>query len=229
MPNTPETRNTLFPVFLKLEKLNLLLVGGGNVACEKLTAILGNCPQARIKVVSIDLNTEMQQMLEDHKIPFSLRAFQESDCMGMDLAVIAIDDPQISAAIYESCRKQSVLSNVADKPALCDFYLGSIVQKGSLKIAISTNGKSPTIAKRIKETLQEAIPAEMENVLANLQIIRGRLGGDFQHKVKMLNEITSGLASGKDAVPIPGKGKYRSLSLAFLILGLIAGYFLAKI
>jgi siroheme synthase-like protein len=82
------------------------------------------------------------------------------------------------------------LINVADTPELCDFYLGSIVQKGHLKIAISTNGKSPTIAKRIKQVLQEAIPDSLNEVLDKLQIIRDRLKGDFSEKVKQLNQIT---------------------------------------
>jgi uncharacterized membrane protein YfcA len=81
--------------------------------------------------------------------------------------------------------------NVADKPDLCDFYLGSIVKKGSLKIAISTNGKSPTIAKRLRETFTEVIPDEMDLVLDNMQHIRHQLTGDFNYKVKELNKITT--------------------------------------
>jgi siroheme synthase-like protein len=85
--------------------------------------------------------------------------------------------------------------NVADTPDLCDFYLSSIVQKGNMKIAISTNGKSPTVAKRIREVLSEMIPDEMEEVLASLGEIRNRLRGDFSEKVRELNKITSVLVN----------------------------------
>jgi uncharacterized membrane protein YfcA len=84
---------------------------------------------------------------------------------------------------------------VADTPDLCDFYLGSIVQKGSLKIAISTNGLSPTIAKRMKEVINDMIPYEMENVLQNLSTLRQRMNGNFEEKVKQLNDLTKMLVS----------------------------------
>jgi len=72
--------------------------------------------------------------------------------------------------------------------------LGSIVQKGNLKIAISTNGKSPTIAKRVKELLNETLPDEIDELLGNMQLIRNKMGGDFAEKVKQLNEITKKLS-----------------------------------
>jgi siroheme synthase-like protein len=87
------------------------------------------------------------------------------------------------------------LINVADKPELCDFYLGSIVTKGNLKLAISTNGKSPTVAKRLKEVFHELLPDELEEVLDNLQQIRNKLKGDFANKVQQLNELTKVLIS----------------------------------
>ena len=76
---------------------------------------------------------------------------------------------------------------------LCDFYLGSIVQKGSLKIGISTNGQSPTAAKRIKEMLNESLPDELDELIQNLQLVRNQLQGDFKQKVIQLNEITKSL------------------------------------
>ena len=81
---------------------------------------------------------------------------------------------------------------------LCDFYLGSIVQKGDLKIAISTNGKSPTLAKRLKEVFNESLDEkELQDAMANLNKFRNRLKGDFSNKVKQLNEITSVLVNKK--------------------------------
>jgi len=78
-------------------------------------------------------------------------------------------------------------------PGLCDFYLGSIVRKGDLKIAISTNGKSPTFAKRMREYLEEAIPDNVQQLMNNLNALRNKLKGNFSDKVKMLNELTSSL------------------------------------
>jgi len=89
------------------------------------------------------------------------------------------------------------LVNIADKPALCDFYLGSIVQKGDLKLAISTNGKSPTVAKRLKEVLNESLPAEIDTTLQQIAELRKTLSGDFTDKVKKLNEVTAVLVDKK--------------------------------
>ena len=191
---SPQSSNTLFPVFLKLEKLNVLLVGGGNVALEKLGALLGNCPEARIKLVATEISGEVRAVLSTNLIPFEERPFSQDDLDNIDLAIIAVNDPDASSAIYQQCRERKVLTNVADKPHLCDFYLSSVVQKGNLKIAISTNGKSPTVAKRVKEVLNETFPDEIEAILTNMQKIRNSLTGDFSEKVKQLNEITEILA-----------------------------------
>ncbi|MGB8191711.1 MAG: TSUP family transporter, partial [Chitinophagaceae bacterium] len=95
-------------------------------------------------------------------------------------------------------KQHGKLVNVADKPELCDFYLSSIVQKGNLKIAISTNGKSPTLAKRLKEIFNEALPDKLDDVLNNLHIIRNKMNGDFAAKVKKLDRITRVLATGDE-------------------------------
>ena len=86
----------------------------------------------------------------------------------MDIVILATDNPSLHETIKKLAEEKGILVNVADTPDLCDFYLGSIVQKGNLKIAISTNGKSPTAAKRIKEVLHHALPGELDEVIENL-------------------------------------------------------------
>jgi siroheme synthase-like protein len=80
--------------------------------------------------------------------------------------------------------------NVADTPDLCDFYLGAVVTKGELKVGISTNGRSPTIAKRFREFLEEVIPEDTNQLLDNMNGIREKVKGDLVEKVKVLNEVT---------------------------------------
>jgi siroheme synthase (precorrin-2 oxidase/ferrochelatase) len=75
--------------------------------------------------------------------------------------------------------------------------LGSIVQKGDLKLAISTNGKSPTVAKRLRQVLDEALPDEIDTTLQQMSQLRASLNGDFTEKVKTLNEVTAVLVSDK--------------------------------
>ena len=83
----------------------------------------------------------------------------------------------------------NILVNVADTPDLCDFYLGSIVTRGDLKVAISTNGKSPTFSKRFRQLLEEILPMDVNDLLQNLNAIRDTLKGDFAYKIKKLNQL----------------------------------------
>ena len=188
--------NRLFPIFLKLEELSLLIIGGGNVAFEKLNAVLNNSPQTKIKLVGIEINNGIKNLAErTHNLELFERAYTTQDIEEADIVIAAVNDYFTSEQIKTDTKEKGKLVNVADKPGLCDFYLGSIVKKGSVKIAISTNGKSPTIAKRLKEVISNFIPDEMENVLQNMRIIRSGMNGDFDDKVKNLNDLTKVLVA----------------------------------
>lgn len=197
--------NSLYPVFLKLENLSLLIIGGGKIALEKLESVLGNSPETSIKLVAKEIIPEVRS-LQDQFVNITLheRAYNDDDFNDTDLAIIAVNDIVLAEQIRNDAHQKNVLVNIADKPDLCDFYLGSIVKKGSLKIAISTNGKSPTIAKRLRETFTETIPDEMDLVLDNMQSIRNQLKGDFNYKVTELNKITTQyLSDGTISSPKP--------------------------
>lgn len=187
-----EERNNLFPVFLKLEDLDTLLVGGGNVGLEKLNALLKSSPRAKVTVVAPVIRAEIKAMAEVYtNIRLTERSFRVRDLHNKDVVLLATDNLQLHHRIKGLARKRRLLVNVADTPDLCDFYLGSVVTKGNLKIGISTNGKSPTIAKRMREYLEEALPDDTDALLKNMQAIRDQIKGDFAHKVKMLNDLTS--------------------------------------
>ena len=144
-------KNTLYPVFLKLEQMHLLLVGAGNVGLEKLQSILGNSPASRVTIIAPMVRQEVREYVSefDH-CDIIEKPFEESDLEGKDLVVVATDDKALNEVIRDLAHERKIWVNVADTPALCDFYLGSIVQKGNLKIAISTNGKSPTTANELR-------------------------------------------------------------------------------
>ena len=191
-----ENGNKLFPIFLRLEKLKVLIVGGGNVAFEKITAVLGNSPATEVTLVAPEILPQIEQLaLQHEQVKLKRRVFFSGDLYSADLVIVATGDRELNKAIKEGAENRKILVNVADTPDLCDFYLGSIVKKGDLKIAISTNGKSPTLAKRVKEILNDVFPAEIQQVMDNLQHIRKKLNGNFSAKVKKLNEITSVLAA----------------------------------
>ncbi len=190
--------NRLLPVFLKLENLSVLIIGGGKIGLEKLSAILSNSPKTNIKLVSITINEEIKKLSSNYSnIELRERVFLPADVDERDIVIIAIDDKKESKRIRDISKGKGKLVNVADKPELCDFYMGSIVQKGNLKIGISTNGKSPTIAKRLKELFNELLPEEIDDLLDNMQEIRSKLKGDFTDKVDQLNTITKNFVLDK--------------------------------
>lgn len=207
VPIVESTGNNLFPVFLKLENFHTLLVGGGNVGLEKLEALLGNSPEAEITIVAPYILAEVEALASKHaRVTIKRRKFEERDLEGISLAVLATDDVKLHHYIHELAVERGLLLNVADTPDLCDMYLGSIVKKGNLKIAISTNGKSPTMAKRLKEIINNGIPEEIDETLDNLNKVRESLNGDFAYKVKQLNALTQGLVT-----PTKNKLFYRRL------------------
>jgi siroheme synthase-like protein len=85
------------------------------------------------------------------------------------------------------------LLNVADKSTLCDFYLGGVVTKGDLKLAISTNGKSPVMAKRLRQFFEAELPETLDEVIHELQELRLKLNGSFNKKLERLNALTKEL------------------------------------
>jgi siroheme synthase-like protein len=220
--------NPLFPIFLKANQLKVLIVGGGYVALEKLTALWNNSKDAEVILVAPAIQQEIKEYLTtDKKLTLLERTFELSDLNGIDWVIIAVGEIGLSEAIRIEAKKFNLLVNVADKPELCDFYLGSIVTKGNLKIAISTNGKSPTFAKRLKQVLNESLPSNMDESLENLNFLRDQLKGDFQDKVDKLNQYTATLVE-------KNRPKYwwdvdlkKSFAFTFGVIGiLIAGHIL---
>ncbi len=194
-----QSSNNLFPIFLKLENLQLLIVGGGYVGMEKLEAVVSNSPAAAITLVATQISTEIKELAQHYpNILLIEKPYDINDLADNDIVIAAINNPAISKQVVQDAKSKKILVNAADKPELCDFYLSSVVKKGNLKIAISTNGKSPTIAKRVKEVLNDTLPDEIDTLLNNMQSIRNKLSGDFAEKVKQLNEITKGLINPDD-------------------------------
>jgi precorrin-2 dehydrogenase/sirohydrochlorin ferrochelatase len=187
-----EKGNTLYPIFLKLYELNLLIVGGGSIGLEKLEFMLKNSPDANIVLVALKISESIVALASRFEnVSLSERKFKEEDLVGINLLVLATNDIELDKEIKKLATNRNILTNVADKPDLCDFYLGSVVSKGDLKIAISTNGKSPTLAKRIREYLESALPDDTNDLLTNLAEIRDSLTGGLKEKINTLNEITS--------------------------------------
>ncbi|WP_406682730.1 bifunctional precorrin-2 dehydrogenase/sirohydrochlorin ferrochelatase [Seonamhaeicola sp. MEBiC1930] len=192
-------RNNLYPIFLKVKQLKVLIVGGGYVAEEKLTFLLKSSPDACVTMVSPMFREGTVSLAKQGNVKLVKTKYKKRFLKGRHIVVATTDKPKVNEKIYKHCRKQSVLVNVADNPPLCDFYMGGIVTKGNVKVAISTNGKSPTMAKRLRQFFEEVIPENIDDLVKNLNEYRKTIKGDFEEKVEKLNEFTKGIIENKES------------------------------
>jgi len=187
-------RNELYPIFLKLQQLNVLIVGGGNVGLEKLSFMLKSSPNANVEVVAPKFLPELEALIEKHpSVKMTKAKFKKKMLKKRNMVIACTDDLKVNKKVFDLSRKRYLICNIADTPDLCDYYLGGIVTKGNVKIAISTNGKSPTTAKRLREFFEEIIPDDINKMVENLNEYRKTLKGNFEEKVQRMNEITESL------------------------------------
>jgi precorrin-2 dehydrogenase/sirohydrochlorin ferrochelatase len=151
-----------------------LIVGGGNVAEEKLSFL------------KLAANYDVELIRATYKTEF---------LNGKHLVIATTDKPDINIQVYNDCRSMDKLVNVADNPPYCDFFMGGIVTKGNVKVAISTNGKSPTTAKRLRQFFEDVIPEDISMMVQNLNTYRKTIKGNFEQKVDKMNEVTETLVS----------------------------------
>lgn len=190
-------RNNLYPIFLKVKSLQVLIVGGGHVAEEKLTFLLKSSPDANVTMVSPMFREETLEIAKKGDVKLIKQRYNKRYLKGKHLVIATTDVPKVNIKVHKHCRKRSILVNVADNPPYCDFYMGGIVTKGNVKVAISTNGKSPTTAKRLRQFFEDVIPENVDDLVKNINEYRKTIKGDFEQKVETLNEFTKGLIEKK--------------------------------
>lgn len=186
-------QNELYPIFLKVAELEVLIVGGGNVGLEKLAFLLKSSPNAKVTIVSIHFLPELLALAKEHNAEIIEAAYHNSFLKGKHLVIATTDSIEVNIQVHADCRQRNILVNVADNPPYCDFYMGGIVTKGNIKIAISTNGKSPTLAKRLRQFLEEVVPNNINELAENINSYRKSTAGTFSEKVTALNELTKSL------------------------------------
>ena len=191
-------RNNLYPVFLKTKSLHILIVGGGNVAEEKLSFLTKSSPDAKITMVSPLFRKNTLNLARSFNVALIKSVYNADFLSGKHLVIATTDQPEVNMKVYYDCRSINKLVNVADNPPYCDFYMGGIVTKGNVKIAISTNGKSPTTAKRLRQFFEDVIPEDISRMVRNLNAYRKTIKGDFEQKVSAMNEVTETLIANTE-------------------------------
>ena len=144
---------SLFPMFIKLEGKQVLVVGGGKVGESKIEGLLET--GARIRVVAREATPVVREWAREGKIELELRPFVPADLDGAFLTVVATSSRTLNERIYHEAQQRRVLCNIVDVPDLCDFFYPSIVRRGDLQIAVSTAGQSPSLAQKIRQQLEK--------------------------------------------------------------------------
>lgn len=162
-----------YPVFLDLSGRKAVVIGGGSVAARKIETLL-ECG-ASVYVISRDLAPELKRRLDNGEINLLANEFDESHIEDAFLIIIATNDSTLNRRVSASAKRKNILVNVVDQPEECSFIVPSVIKRGELLIAVSTSGRSPALAKRIRETLDSQFGKEYESFLNLMGRIRKEL------------------------------------------------------
>jgi len=181
-------------MFVKLEGRTVLVVGAGVVAEQKIDGLLA--AGARVKVVAPQATAQIAKWALCEVLEWHARPFSPADVDGAHLVVAATSAPGVNSAVYREAETRKVFCNAVDDLENCHFYYGSVVQRGDLQIAISTNGKSPALAQRLRKQLEAQFGPEYENWLELLGAARETLRaaenpGDPEATKRLLHQLAS--------------------------------------
>jgi uroporphyrin-III C-methyltransferase/precorrin-2 dehydrogenase/sirohydrochlorin ferrochelatase len=186
---------SLFPIFVKLQGRPVVVVGGGNIAAGKVPGLLQ--AQARVKVIAPEVNSQVSAWVDNAEIEWYAKEFEPADLQDASLVIAATSIPAVNAAVFQAAEACGIFCNAVDDIANCHFYYGSIVQRGDLQIAISTNGKSPALAQRLRKELEQQYPAEYAAWLGSLGDAREKLRSasdpreNFEENKAILHRLAS--------------------------------------
>lgn len=159
-----------YPIYLDIEERAVLIIGGGEVCARKAETMLKY--GGRVTIVSPEFTDEIERWAADGKMTLRRKLYDESDLDGAAIVIASTNDRCVNGRIARDCRRRKIPVNVVDVTHLCEFIVPAIIETGSIQIAISTGGKSPALARTLKEDLKRAIGeeyAEVNDVLGTLR------------------------------------------------------------
>lgn len=164
----PELR--YFPIFLDVDRADVLIVGGGQVCTRKAGTLMRY--GARLTIVAPRVTAEIESWEREGRLTVRRKSYDAGDLGNARLVIASTDQESVNEAVSRDCRSRGIPVNVADVPALCDFIVPAVVDRGSVQIAISTGGSSPALARRIRETIEREIGPEYDEVADLLGSLR---------------------------------------------------------
>jgi precorrin-2 dehydrogenase/sirohydrochlorin ferrochelatase len=197
--------NTYYPVYIQLQERPCVVIGGGKIAEGKVEGLL--TAEAKVTVISPNLSLRLHELAEEKQITYLARAYQPGDLLGAFMVICATDQAEINHQVWQEASANRQLVNVVDDTPRCNFIAPSILRKGDLTIAISTSGKAPALAVRLKERFQRELGPEYERFLELAGGLREPLARnipDFETRKALWyelvdSEILDALARGDEA------------------------------
>jgi len=162
-----------FPIFLQMQEQKVLIVGGGTIAAQKLSALLQFTND--ITLIAKEVGDETARLVEAHGLKLYRRAYEKGDILGFAIVIVATDTVSLQQAIFEESRPYRILVNAVDNTDYCDFIFPSVLQRGELMVAFSTQGASPAFTKQLRRYFEARIPEGVEAFLSEMRHLRKRL------------------------------------------------------
>jgi precorrin-2 dehydrogenase len=192
LPMPERCMTELFPIFVKLDGRRALVVGGGKMAALRVKQLTR--AGARVTVISPRIIAEIEGIANTKSVAVIRRGFERTDLTRRFFIVIAAtNDSKVQHAVFEEAERRAILCNVVDNPACCNFYMPAVVERGELRIAVSTSGRSPSLAGKLREYLEEAIPEDAADLTQVVGILRSRLQmeipGDLATRKRLVGEF----------------------------------------
>lgn len=181
-----------YPVMMDLNGRDCVVVGGGEVAARKVEMLI-SCG-AKVTVVAPDLEKSLRELAASHKVKHVEAAYQNGHLDGACLVIASTDDTAVNRAVYEDAAAAGIPVNVVDVPELCSFIVPAVVERGDLIIAVSTSGKSPATAKRIRKELQKQFGDEygvMLGLMGEVRRILMEREPDLDKRMRILTDIAN--------------------------------------
>ena len=174
LPIAERRMREMYPIFLKLGGRNALVVGGGKMAALRVKQLIR--AGANVTVIAPKAGAEIEELTKTESIVLVRRRFERTDINWSYFIVIAAtNDCEVQREVAEEADRRGILCNVVDKPESCNFYMPAIVHRGEMKIAISTSGRSPSLAGKMREYLEQAIPENAADLTKAVGLLRSRL------------------------------------------------------
>ncbi len=159
-----------YPIFIDIENRNVLIVGGGAVCARKAETMMKY--GARVTIVSPEVTEEIEAWEKSGRLAVRRKEYEASDLDDASMVIASTDDLCVNARVARDCRKRRIPVNVVDVTHLCEFIVPAVIEQGSIQVAVSTGGKSPALARTLKEDLQKFVGpeyAEINDLLGTLR------------------------------------------------------------